>query len=95
MYIFDSTTSMRHTDLPSQGTKDRTVPYRYSTLIQKILSTPADSKCRTTLVTVDGGAHDLTITHADSVLKAFDDVMKAYDDGDEVTQCFNIFPEQY
>lgn len=59
-------------DAKSQGTKDRTVPYKYAAKIQSLLPPGSESE----LVTVEGAGHDLTVTEPQVILSAFDKFMK-------------------
>ena len=52
--------------LNEQGTQDRTVNYKYANKILEIL--PADTRRQSQLVTIDGGPHDLTISHSGAVV---------------------------
>ncbi|KAI5120314.1 hypothetical protein M0805_000374 [Coniferiporia weirii] len=45
------------------GTDDMTVPYRYAAHIQELVP-------KSTLLTVEGGSHDLTVSHPDVVVDA-------------------------
>ncbi|KAI0321963.1 alpha/beta-hydrolase [Amylostereum chailletii] len=46
------------------GTADNTVPYRYASIMQTLVP-------RSELITVDGGGHDLTVSHPDLIVEAF------------------------
>lgn len=43
-----------------QGTADKTVPYEYTSKIQGLVR-------QAKLVTITGGGHDITVTHAEEV----------------------------
>lgn len=45
------------------GTADHTVPYKYATRIQKLLP-------HSELITVEGGGHDLTVSHPETIVSA-------------------------
>ncbi|TFK79834.1 alpha/beta-hydrolase [Polyporus arcularius HHB13444] len=45
------------------GTADKVVPYRYASRVQTLIP-------HSELVTIDGGPHDITITHGDEVSRA-------------------------
>lgn len=47
----------------SQGTDDKVVPYRYASRIQTLIP-------HAELVTIEGGPHDITLTHGDEVSRA-------------------------
>lgn len=49
-----------------QGTKDKTVPAKYSTRIMKLL--PKEAKAK--LVTVEGAGHDVNISNSEVVTQA-------------------------
>jgi pimeloyl-ACP methyl ester carboxylesterase len=50
------------------GTNDNTVPYKYSSMIQAAL--PKD--CQSEIITIEGGRHDLTISHPDLLVNQID-----------------------
>ncbi|KAF5385411.1 hypothetical protein D9757_005387 [Collybiopsis confluens] len=47
------------------GTTDNTVPYKYAKMIESALP----RHCRSEIVTIDGGGHDLTISHPNFLVK--------------------------
>ncbi|KAK7038729.1 hypothetical protein VNI00_010614 [Paramarasmius palmivorus] len=56
------------------GTADNTVPYRYAAKIQSLLPRPNDTEtlkgCHSKVVTIEGGGHDLTISHSKEIVEA-------------------------
>ena len=52
-----------HTLQLAQGTADRVVPYRHATSVQTLIP-------HAELVSIEGGPHDITITHPDAVAGA-------------------------
>jgi pimeloyl-ACP methyl ester carboxylesterase len=47
----------------TQGTSDNTVPYKHAGVMHRIVP-------RSELITIDGGGHDLTISHPDTINNA-------------------------
>lgn len=47
-----------------QGTADNTVPYKYAARMQELLP-------QSELITVQGGRHDLTVSHPETIVSAF------------------------
>ncbi|KIK70862.1 hypothetical protein GYMLUDRAFT_32931 [Collybiopsis luxurians FD-317 M1] len=50
------------------GTNDDSIPYKYASLIQSILP----QNCRSKIVTIEGGGHDLTISHPTFIVDQID-----------------------
>ncbi|KAJ3935463.1 MAG: Alpha/Beta hydrolase protein [Lentinula lateritia] len=50
------------------GTNDNTVPYKYAAMIQTALP----QGCQSEIVTIDGGGHDLTISHPETIVNQID-----------------------